>query len=98
MPVAIRAALVSCWKSVSFMAAHLCMHPGWVQGLDVNWGADLAGKGPIPPWGYLPGAVNPPQGLAALPCSAPIHGVIETRILSRLPGSSGRRERYLVPL
>ena len=38
MPVAIRAALVSCWKSVSFMAAHLCMHPGRVQGLNGNSG------------------------------------------------------------
>ncbi|WP_422352765.1 hypothetical protein, partial [Stenotrophomonas sp. AR026] len=35
MPDACRAALLSCWKSVSFMAANLCMRPGPTQGAGV---------------------------------------------------------------
>ena len=35
MPDACRAALLSCWKSVSFMVNHLCMRPGPTQGAGV---------------------------------------------------------------
>jgi len=76
MPVAWRAALVSCWKSVAFIVSHGGMGAAPVQAL----GAAAA------------------YGVPAASASAPTHGVIETRIFSRLPGSSGSRERYLVPL